>query len=239
MLADHPITVLVGHAGVGKTNVAVHLALTLAATGHAVTAVDLDTVNPYFRLSDYRDLLDPARVHLIEPVFARSTLDTPSLTGELDAAIGHVVSTPGARMVIDVGGDDDGATTIGRFSARLREAGAEVLYVVSALRALTPTAADAAALLPEIERHARLATTGVLNATNLSTETTPDHVARGRAFARECAELLGLPLVATAVPEVALARLAPGQTLEQALGAEGTCHEEFTVLPTYVGIPWE
>ena len=94
-------------------------------------------------------------------------------------------------------------------------------------------------MLPEIERHAHLQATGVLNATNLSTETTPQIVASGRAFAQECARMLDLPLVATAIPEVTLAHLAEGQSLEAALGVEGVCHEEFTVLPKYVGIPWE
>lgn len=239
MLTDQPIIVLMGHAGVGKTNVALHLSLTMAAEGLSVTVADLDTVNPYFRTSDYKDLLDDAGVRLVAPVFARTTLDTPSLTGELDAVIEGVVTDPRRRLVIDVGGDDDGATTVGRFAPRLTAAGAEVLYVVSAMRALTPTAADAAEMLPDIEGHAHLRATGVLNSTNLSTETDLDVVRRGRAFASECARLLGLPLVATAVPEVALAGLAPGETLEDALCAGDVCHEEFTVLPKYVGIPWD
>lgn len=239
MLAENPITVLVGHAGVGKTNVALHLSLVMASMGLSVTVADLDTVNPYFRTSDYKDLLDDAGVRLVAPVFARTTLDTPSLTGELDAVIEGVVLDPRRRLVIDVGGDDDGATTIGRFAPRLRAAGAEVLYVVSAARALTPTPADAADMLPDIEGHAHLRATGVLNSTNLSTETDLDVVRRGRAFAAECAAILGLPLVATAIPEVALSRLGPHQTLERVLGVEGVCHEEFTVLPKYVGIPWE
>ena len=239
MLTDNPITVLIGHAGVGKTNVALHLSLTMAAMGLSVTVADLDTVNPYFRASDYKELLDEAGVRLVAPVFARTPLDTPSLTGELDAVIDGVVSDPRRRLVIDVGGDDDGATTIGRFSHRLVAAGAEVLYVVSAMRALTPTAADAAEMLPDIEGHAHLRATGILNSTNLSTETDLAVVRHGRAFAEECARILGLPLVATAIPEVVLAHLSQHQTLEGVLGVAGTCHEEFTVLPKYVGIPWE
>ena len=239
MLADNRINVLLGHAGVGKTNVALHLSLTMAAQGLSVTAADLDTVNPYFRTSDYKDLLDGAGVRLVAPVFARTTLDTPSLTGELDAIIEQVAQDPARRLVIDVGGDDDGATTIGRFAPRLKAAGAEVLYVVSAMRALTPEPEDAAEMLPEIEAHAHLAATAILNSTNLSTETDLEVVRRGRAFAQEVARITGLPLVATAVPQAALAHLGPGQTLEEALGADGVCHEEFTVLPKYVGIPWD
>ena len=239
MLDDNRITVLLGHAGTGKTNCALHLARELARAGHPTTLADFDTVNPYFRASDYPELLEPLGIRLVAPVFARTTLDAPSLTGELDAVIGEVLTSPDARLVIDVGGDDDGATTIGRFSRRLADAGAQVLYVVSAMRILTQTPAEAAAMLPEIEAHAHLRATGVLNATNLSMETTPQIVREGRTFAAECARMLGIPLVATAIPEVALSRLEPGQTLDEAIAPGESRHEEFTVLPKYVGIPWE
>ena len=246
MLIDTRIVVLMGHAGVGKTNVALHLARLAAEAGYATTIADLDTVNPYFRSSDYTELLDAWGVALEAPVFARTTLDTPSLTGRLNAIIERVAADSGGRagsseerLIIDVGGDDDGATTIGRFSRKLTEAGAEVLYVVSGMRALTPTPEDAAAMLPEIEAHAHLTATGVLNSTNLSLETTLETVRAGRDFAQACASLLGLPLVATAVPEVALRSLLPGQTLEETLNVAGDAHEELIVLPKYVGIPWE
>ena len=239
MLIDTRIVVLVGHAGVGKTNVALHLSRRCAEAGLATTLADLDTVNPYFRSSDYTELLGAWGVSLEAPVFARTTLDTPSLTGRLNAVIERVAADPGERLIIDVGGDDDGATTIGRFSRKLTEAGAEVLYVVSGMRVLTPRAEDAAAMLPEIEAHAHLRATGVLNSTNLSLETTLETVREGRAFAATCADLLGLPLVATAIPEVATQALPAGQTLDAALGVEKNCHEEFIVLPKYVGIPWE
>lgn len=242
MLIDTPITVLLGHSGVGKTNVALHLALQAARAGHPVTLADLDTVNVYFRASDYRARLEAAGVRVEAPVLAGTTLDTPSLSGRLGALVDEVAATPGARLVVDVGGDDDGATVVGRFSApleRAREQGrAQVLYVVSALRALTQTPEEAAGMLGGIEETARLAATGVLNATNLSTETTLAHVAQGRAFARSCAALLGLPLVATVVPEAALAGLPAGTGAEAALGLGGEPHEELLVAPKYVGVPW-
>ncbi len=220
-----PITVLVGHAGVGKTNVALGLALAEAAAGHAVTLADLDVVNPYFRSSDYPELLDDAGVRLIAPVLARTTLDTPSLSGELDAVIGAVRRDPTQRLILDVGGDDDGATTVGRWSKMLVEAEAQVLYAVSAFRALTQTPEEAAAMLPDIEEHAHLRATGILNTSNLGDETTDEHVERGRAFAREVARLTGLPLAATVVPEAAAYAPDP--------------NEPIVILPRYVKRPWE
>lgn len=248
-----PITVLMGHAGVGKTNVALGLALSEAARGHEVTLVDLDVVNPYFRSSDYPALLADAGIRLIAPVLARTTLDTPSLTGELDAAISQAVADPSRRIIIDVGGDDDGATAIGRWSRPLAEAGARVLYAVSAFRALTQTAADAAALLPGIEDHARLRFDALINTSNLSDETGAGDVRAGRAFAREAAGLLGLPLEATVVPWACAARVA--EALERGLGSprvamapagvaaaltdgrSGT--EPLLLMPRFVRTPWD
>ena len=46
---DKRITILCGHYGTGKTNVAVNLALAMAKTSEKVTVADLDIVNPYFR----------------------------------------------------------------------------------------------------------------------------------------------------------------------------------------------
>ncbi|WP_041239657.1 P-loop NTPase, partial [Gordonibacter pamelaeae] len=69
-----PVLVITGHYGVGKTNLALNLALDAAARGLEVTVVDLDVVNPFFRSSDYRALLDEAGVRTIAPVFAGTNL---------------------------------------------------------------------------------------------------------------------------------------------------------------------
>lgn len=232
------ITVLVGHAGTGKTNVALGLALAAAKRGHAVTLADLDVVNPYFRSSDYPELLRDAGVRLIAPVMARTTLDTPSLTGELDAAIGEAANSPDARLILDVGGDDDGATTIGRWSRMLADADAQVLYVVSAFRALTQTPEAAAAMLPDIEGHAHLQANAVLNTSNLGDETTLDHVRHGRAFAREVARLCGLPLAATVVPQVAAGTMDPDRVIEALTEGEPD-PEPMLLMPRLVRTPWD
>ncbi len=222
-----PITVLVGHAGTGKTNAALGLALALADEGFEVTLADLDVVNPYFRSSDYPELLEAAGIRLIAPVMARTTLDTPSLTGELDVAIEQAAGSSTKRLVIDVGGDDDGAITIGRWAARLKAANAQVLYVVSAYRSLTLQPDEAAAMLPDIEYTSHLEAHGVLNTTNLGDETRDEHVRHGRDFAAETAHLLGLPLVATVVPLVAVEHLGPTAPTQQQ-------HNHATIAPTWV-----
>ena len=84
-----PVVVVTGHYGVGKTNFSLNLALDAAAAGREVTLIDLDVVNPYFRSSEYREMMEAAGIRLIAPVFAErgSNLDVPSLTGAIVPAI--------------------------------------------------------------------------------------------------------------------------------------------------------
>ena len=84
-ILTHRITIICGHYGCGKTNLALNLALEAAEQGGPVTVVDLDIVNPYFRSSEYRGLLSSSGVRLIAPVFAGTTLDTPTLPPEISS----------------------------------------------------------------------------------------------------------------------------------------------------------
>ena len=46
------LTILCGHYGSGKTNIAVNMAFELAAVRENAAVADLDIVNPYFRSKD-------------------------------------------------------------------------------------------------------------------------------------------------------------------------------------------
>ena len=87
MMMDAPVAVVCGHYGVGKTNLTLNIALDAAAGGRAVTVIDLDVVNPFFRSSDYRALLDERGIRLVAPVFAGTNVDGPSLSGTIEPAI--------------------------------------------------------------------------------------------------------------------------------------------------------
>ncbi len=200
MPAPHSITILCGHYGCGKTNLALNLALTAAQSPGPVTLCDLDIVNPYFRSSEYKALLVQQGVRVIAPVFAGTTLDTPTLPPELAS----IFSPQSGRVFLDAGGDDVGATALGGLAGRLAEMGYEMLYIVNRYRALSQSPEEAAALLKEIEAASRLRATGIVNNSHLGAETTLACLEEAQGFAQETARLTGLPLLCSTVPDFAL-----------------------------------
>ena len=232
-----PVLVVTGHYGVGKTNLAINLALDAAAHGRAVTLVDLDVVNPYFRSSDYRALLEGRGVRVIAPVLAGTNLDGPSLSGTIVPAIEQAQRSGGGELaLIDAGGDDAGATALGRFADAVDAAPYELLYVVNRSRNLTQSPEEAAAILREIEAKAHLRATAVANNTHLQGETDVATIEQGIPFARKVASLAGLPLAFTTVPAGLAGQVADPEKFRHAPN-EG----EQTLYPVqvYVRTPWE
>ena len=199
-MKDNKITVICGHYGCGKTNLALNLALTAVETGKKVTVVDMDIVNPYFRSSEYRELLEKRGIRLIAPVFAGTTLDTPTLPPE----IASIFEEDRGTVLIDAGGDDAGVTALGGLHERLEAAGYDMLYVINRYRVLSQTPEEAAKLLEEIESASRLKACGIVNNSHLGVETTLDTLLGALPFAQKTAELTGLPLVCSTAPDFAV-----------------------------------
>ena len=126
------LIVITGHYGSGKTNFAVNLALKEAKSGKRCTVIDLDIVNPYFRTADFEELFRENGITFRAPLYANSNLDIPALNIDLRSIINET-----DRVIIDVGGDDEGAKALGRFADEISAAGYEMLYVINKYRYLT------------------------------------------------------------------------------------------------------
>lgn len=211
--------IVCGHYGAGKTNLTVNLALLAARSGEAVTVVDMDIVNPYFRTADFGELFRASGVGLIAPVYANTNLDLPVLPPSVGTAI-----RSGGRVFLDVGGDDDGAVVLGGFSSLLEEQGYSMLYVVNRCRELEPDPAGEARLLERIQQASRLRVTHLVDNTNLGRETTPELLERSGDYLAELSRRTGVPVLCQTV-ERRLAGDLPG---------EGRLPVEIYVKP-----PWE
>lgn len=190
------ITMMCGHYGSGKTNVAVNLALDLKSRFDRVALADLDIVNPYFRAKDSRQQLEAAGIRLICSEYANSNVDIPALPPDMYT----LTDDKGLHAVLDIGGDDRGALALGRISpAILAEGDYDMLMVINCYRPLTPDAESVLEVMAEIEAAGKIKFTGLINNSNLGEETTAQDVLDSLPFAAEVSRLSSLPIVMTTV----------------------------------------
>lgn len=196
---DHKrITILCGHYGSGKTNIAVNMALDLKRSHERVCIADLDIVNPYFRTKDSRDELEQAGIRLICSEYAGTNVDIPALPAEMYS----LTDDRSTMAILDIGGDDRGALALGRLSpAILAENNYEILAVINKFRPLTQDAESTVEVLREIETAMGMKFTGLINNSNLGELTEPEDVLGSLEYASEVSALTSLPVVMTSVSE--------------------------------------
>ena len=192
------VTLFSGHYGSGKTNIAVNYAMKLNALGLPTAIADLDTVNPYFRTKDSETVLSKAGIRVISLPFANTSVDLPSLPSEVYS----LVQQHGEYAVLDIGGDDDGAYALGRFTPFiLEENNYDHFFVVNFFRPMTPDAESAAEYIADIEKACGIKFTGIVNNSNLGEETTAALIKSTFREADRLSELSDLPVAMTAARE--------------------------------------
>ncbi len=134
-----PVTVLVGHFGAGKSEIAVNLAFGWRERGDAVAVVDLDVVKPYFRSRLLRDEMQARGITLVVPQDDRFYADLPIVVPEVRGAIGRAMAGQG-RAVLDVGGADVGSRVLGSIPGLDDPALADIIFVVNGNRPFAETA---------------------------------------------------------------------------------------------------
>lgn len=192
------LTILCGHYGSGKTNIAVNMALDLKTHCDNVAIADLDIVNPYFRSKDSEQEFREHDIRLICSEFASSNVDLPSMPADLYS----ITDDKSLSVIMDIGGDDRGAYALGRLRDMiLAENDYDMLMVVNKFRPLTPDAPSVIEVMREIEAACGIPFTGIINNSNLANETTAEDVLGSVPFAEEVSRLSGLPVVLTSVED--------------------------------------
>jgi len=189
---NHDTIVIVGGYGSGKSEVSVNLARHLAATGPGpVSIADLDVINPYFRSREAAEELARLGIKSLIPPGDQVYADLPILIPNIKSAI----QAGTGRLVLDVGGDDQGAKVLSALADAFRPGKYELLLVLNAHRPFTADVASTQRLIVEIEAVSRLKFTGVIANTHLMDDTTVETVLRGLELAGAVSRATGLRIV--------------------------------------------
>jgi hypothetical protein len=183
------ISVFTGGFGSGKTENALNYALSLKDQGKMVTIVDLDLINPYFRVRAVRKSLESKGIKVVSPEGKFSVADVPALP----AAIYGIFEGEG-HAVIDVGGDDIGAIALGRFREQINARPCNIFFVVNTCRPNTRDESSIIKMMRGIEKTSRLQVNALICNTNLGRRTDAGIVLGGYKIIAEVAEKSSLPV---------------------------------------------
>jgi hypothetical protein len=197
-------TLFLGHFGSGKTEVAIHFALSLSTGPKRPMLLDLDFITPYYRSRDVAEELTGEGVDVVAPEGDLARSDLPVVTARAVQALGNY----DGPVVADIGGDE-GARVVGSMVSRLQAVRYQALMVINPFRPGTGTPRQVADYARWLEQIARIKFTGVVNNANAGLLTQPHHVLDGLKQVQASAELLGLPVLFTAAT-AALAPQLPG-----------------------------
>jgi len=203
---SNQIILFTGRFGSGKTEVAINYALALARPerdgkrGRAIASViliDLDIVTPYFRSREMSTgrAMEERGVQVVAPNAIGQNLDVPAITPQILGAFQQTER----QVVVDVGGDPQGARALGQFSGAIRKATTEgrpytMHFVVNPYRPFTDTLEGLTHSITEIEMTSRLKVSSLVSNPNLIGETTVQAIVDGHARIEGFAGELGLPI---------------------------------------------
>jgi hypothetical protein len=221
---NNRITILAGHFGSGKTEIAINLALKERQIHNHVAINDLDIINPYFRSRDVATILQQHDIELISPTNQLATSDLPIVSGE----IYRVLHDHRYKVIIDAGGDKDGAMALGQYYHEWKEYNPQLLFVLNVNRPYVSTLKGALYTVRQVEAAARLKVTGIINNTNIGRETTMEDILKGYELSGYLADELNIPLKYSTI----------SKHLEKDAQIFANDHE-IMFIDRFMNVPWE
>lgn len=225
-IVEQRIVIFAGRFGSGKTEVSINYALSLVneAHGRRPILIDLDIVTPYFRTRELAERLAHEGVDIVAPAAVAQHLDTPGITPEILGAI----QQPERPVVMDVGGDAQGARALGQFAPALKKLDYAMNFVVNPHRPFTDSVAGIVQAVAEIQTTSRLRVTALVSNPNLMQETTTALVMTGHRLVEKAADDLELPVAFVSLRADLAAQV-----------ADGTFCQPVMSLRRFFVMPWE
>lgn len=183
------VTFLTGYYGSGKTE----LAMNLAIKHHVDYIVDLDVINPYFRIREMEKELSALGIESISSEMeGKMHLDMPYISKKIYMPLHQNDKT----VIYDLGGNDQGAKLLRQFDD-YHDVEIDLLLVINIYRSETNSEARIQSLIHRIEGMGGFKITGLINNSNLLKETTIDEIMHGQKIVENVSKNLDIPVVLT------------------------------------------
>jgi hypothetical protein len=204
------VVIIVGNYGSGKTEVTVNLAFHQKQKGIHVQVADLDLVNPYFRAREARKAFEHMGIEVILPPERLMQADLPILMPQV---AGLVCETENL-VILDVGGDDVGATVLAALQQAFRrmKGSINMMQVINPYRPNTESIEGCLQMRRAIESRARMSVSKWIGNAHMLEETTLEHFRHGHDFMNQLKNASGLEVEFITAPNELLSLIEKEQS---------------------------
>lgn len=190
----HRVFLFFGMFGSGKTELSINWSLYLKTHFQQVALADIDTISPYFRSRDETDHMARRGVQVITPPKPLMKADLPIIAPQ----VGGFIQNPAYHVVIDVGGNDVGATVLGSLHHFLDAQNYISFFVINAQRPFSTDVESIKANIDQLSMKGRVRVDFLINNTHLGAYTDQPLIERGEDIVRQVSESCGVPFGFTA-----------------------------------------
>lgn len=187
---EHVIAVT-GALGSGKTEFTISLAHALASNSRKVVLADMDIINPYFCLRTTAREIELGNLTLLTPPGETKWGDMSYINPKIRTEI-HDESS---QLIIDVGGDSQGALALKQFEPEIVSAGYNLIFVINPYRTHTRTFKELFEMKIQLEEIGGLNVTGIVANPHFMDKTKPEECVKGIEKVMLFAQEMKLPLL--------------------------------------------
>ena len=189
--------IFVGESGCGKTELAINCAMELAeyyGKDRTVNLLDMDQTKVMFRSRDFEEELKGGDVTLM---CGEHFLDTPVVP----PGVKRVLKEPEYINVMDVGGNEIGAITMGQFAEEIRKTENIVFFVINPYRILSLDDEHIDMMVQKIRDYGSFEDFAFIANPNMGEYTDEEILVDGIEMAKDAGQKLGIDYKFVTMPD--------------------------------------
>lgn len=187
---SHVIAVT-GALGSGKTELSMSLASVISGCGEDTVLADMDIINPYFCLRVLAEDIEKENLSVLAPPGDIKWGDMSYINPLVRTKIQDISK----RLIIDVGGDSQGALALKQFEPEIKEAGYDLIFVVNPYRTHTKNLSDIETMKDRLEATCGLKISSVVANAHIMEKTSSLDCAEGTLMVEDFSKKMGIPML--------------------------------------------